>query len=75
MRPTHPFPVTNRLKQFRESRRLAQYGLAVMASTSPTTIIAIERYGLRPSVPVRQRIAQALGVPEAEIWPEQEHSA
>jgi transcriptional regulator with XRE-family HTH domain len=75
MRPTHSFPVTNRLKQLRESNGLAQYGLAVIARMSPTTILAIERYGLRPSNPVRQRIAQALGVSEADIWPAQEHAA
>jgi transcriptional regulator with XRE-family HTH domain len=62
---------TNYLKALRQAQGLAQYGLAVMAHTSPTTIIAIERHGLRPSDPVRQRIAEALGVPEAEIWPAQ----
>jgi len=75
MESVHSRPQTNNLKQLRLGKGLAQYGLAVMAGTSPTTIGAIERWGLRPSAPVCQRIAQALGVSEADIWPSQEHAA
>jgi transcriptional regulator with XRE-family HTH domain len=64
--------VQNRLRALREERGLAQYGLAVLARTSPTTILAIERYGHNPGDAVQQRIAQALGVSINDIWPKQE---
>jgi DNA-binding XRE family transcriptional regulator len=64
--------VQNRLRALREARGLAQYGLAVLAHTSPTTILAIERYGHQPGYTVRERIAQALGVDVHDIWPKQE---
>jgi DNA-binding XRE family transcriptional regulator len=62
--------VHNRLRALREERGLAQYGLVVLASTSPTTILAIERYGHCPQSIIRERIASALGVTVSDIWPE-----
>jgi DNA-binding XRE family transcriptional regulator len=70
-------PVTheNRLKQLRRARGLAQYGLATLAQTSPSTIVAIERWGYVPSPAVRQRLAAALGVEVRDIWPDTETAA
>jgi DNA-binding XRE family transcriptional regulator len=68
-----PYPkVANRLRSLREARGLAQYGLAVLAQTSPTTILAIERYGHQPGFTVQERIAHALGVAVHDIWPMRE---
>jgi ribosome-binding protein aMBF1 (putative translation factor) len=61
--------VTNQLRQIRVSQGLAAYGLAVRAKVSPTIIGAIERWDYMPGAPVRQRLADALGVDEIQIWP------
>jgi len=61
-----------RLKTLRLGRGLAIYGLAVRAQCSPTTIGAIERWGHQPSAAVCERIAAALQVTVAEIWPERQ---
>jgi DNA-binding XRE family transcriptional regulator len=70
-------PVTdkNRLKHLRLARGLAQYGLATIAQTSPSTIVAAERWGYVPSPAVRQRLAAALGVAVRDIWPDKETEA
>jgi ribosome-binding protein aMBF1 (putative translation factor) len=65
-----PTNVGNQLRQIRLSRGLAMYGLAVWAQVSPTIIGAVERWDYVPGAAVRQRLADALGVPEREIWPE-----
>jgi DNA-binding XRE family transcriptional regulator len=61
--------VSNRLRELRRNQGVAQYGLAVQADVSPTIIGAIERHDYVPGAPVRARIAAALGVSEADIWP------
>jgi transcriptional regulator with XRE-family HTH domain len=61
--------VGNRLRQLRRLQGLPLYGLAVKASVSPTTVSSIERFDYRPGAKVRARLAQALGVSEADIWP------
>jgi transcriptional regulator with XRE-family HTH domain len=63
--------VANRLRQLRRSQELPIYGLAVRASVSPTIVSSIERFDYRPGPKVRARLAQALGVSESDIWPEQ----
>jgi DNA-binding XRE family transcriptional regulator len=63
--------VANGLKQFRQARGLALYGLAVLAGVSPTMLSAIERWGYQPRPQVCQRIATALGITVGEIWPEE----
>jgi len=63
-------PVHNRLRSFRQARGFAIYGLAVLAQCSPTTIGAVERWDYKPTLPVRTRLAQALGVALSDIWPE-----
>lgn len=72
MTPIAPITNKNNLKQFRQARGLAQYGLATLAQTSPTTIVATERWGYVPTPMVRQRLAAALGVSEHDIWPDEE---
>jgi DNA-binding XRE family transcriptional regulator len=67
--------VTNHLRQLRRSKDLPLYGLAVLAKVSPTIIGMVERWDYRPGPKVCQRIAAALGVHEAAIWPEQEDAA
>ena len=64
-----PITEKNNLKRFRQARGLAQYGLATLAQTSPSTIVAAERWGYVPSPVVRQRLAAALDVNERDIWP------
>jgi DNA-binding XRE family transcriptional regulator len=65
-------PVRNRLKQVRHWRDLAIYGLSALSGVSPTVISAVERWDYCPSAEVRQRIAEALSVDIAEIWPSRE---
>jgi DNA-binding XRE family transcriptional regulator len=60
----------NRLRELRQAYGLAQVGLAVLAKVSPNTILSIERWGHVPSEPVQQKIAQALRISAADIWPE-----
>jgi DNA-binding XRE family transcriptional regulator len=61
------------LRRLRQARRLAQAGVAVRAGCSPTTILLIERWGHVPSPPVQKKIAEALHVQVADIWPESAH--
>jgi DNA-binding XRE family transcriptional regulator len=61
---------SNRLREFRREQELALWGLAARAGVSPSTLSAIERWDYLPSPPVRQRIADALGVNVLAIWPE-----
>jgi DNA-binding XRE family transcriptional regulator len=61
----------NSLKRVRRAHGLAQYGLAAQAGVSPTMVSAIERWNYHPTAAVCQRIAAALGVQVADIWPGQ----
>jgi DNA-binding XRE family transcriptional regulator len=61
---------SNNLRKFRQDRNLSLWGLAVRARTSATTLSAIERWGYKPGVELQERIATALGVKVADIWPE-----
>ena len=65
-----PPVIHNNLRSLRQAQGLAQYGLAALARVSPTTIQAAEKWGYLPSRPVRQRLASALGVRPADIWPD-----
>jgi len=66
-------PAKNNLRELRQDRNLPQWGLAVRAGTSATTVSAIERWGYKPGVELQERIATALGVNVADIWPEVSH--
>ncbi len=65
---------SNRLKEFRRERELALWGLAARSGVSASTLSAIERWDYVPTLPVRQRIAEALGVEASAIWPECGHN-
>ncbi len=56
------------LRRERRRRDLAIIALATLAGCSPTTIVAVEKYGYRPSASVRARIAAALGLAAETIW-------
>jgi DNA-binding XRE family transcriptional regulator len=60
----------NRLRVLRQEHELALWGLAARAGVSASTLSAIERWDYLPTPPVRQRIAEALGVEASAIWPE-----
>ncbi len=61
---------TNRLRELRQERELALWGLAARAGVSATTLSAVEKWGYVPSPRVRRRIAIALGVDVLAICPE-----
>ena len=60
------------LRKLRQAQGLSLWGLAVRAGTSPTVLSAIERWNYRPGADLRTRIARALGVRVADIWPAEE---
>lgn len=59
----------NRLRELRLGRGMVLQELAVKAGTSPSMLVAIEKYGHLPGPDLRERIAAALGVAEGAIWP------
>ena len=61
--------IANRLREVRRAQGLALWGLAARAKASPAMLSAVEHHGYVPSAPVRERIATALGVAVADIWP------
>jgi len=63
----------NKLRELRQGQKLALWGLAVRAGTSATMLSAIECWGYKPGVALQERIATALGVTVADIWPEVPH--
>jgi lambda repressor-like predicted transcriptional regulator len=70
----HPFKPgsEHNLRKLRRVQRLSLWGLAVRAGTSPTVLSAIEHWNYKPGADLRARIASALGVGVADIWPEGE---
>jgi len=60
----------NQLKALRKMLGFTQAKLAADAHSSRALIISIERLGHYPTPSVRQRIAAALAVSEAIIWPD-----
>lgn len=59
----------NNLRKFRRQLGFSQVGLAKMAHCSRATIILVERLNHYPTARVRSRLATALGISEAAIWP------
>lgn len=59
----------SRLRSLRLEKALTLQGLAAKTHSSPSTLVFIERYGHVPGPDLRQRIADALKVNEAELWP------
>jgi len=59
----------NYLRKWRLKLKFSMQELAVKAHVSPATLNTIEHYGHYPRPNTRSRIAAALGVSEAAIWP------
>ena len=59
-----------RLKQIRESRGLTQVQLSVRARVAVRTIATAEAGRTKPQRRLQARLAQALRVPMAELFPE-----
>ncbi len=60
----------NHLKEWRRKLGVTQQEIQVEAGVSIATICLVERYGYVPTLGVRLRIAQALGIAEEQIWPD-----
>ncbi len=59
----------NRVREVRLQMGLAQQALAVRARISPGVLTMIERYHYIPGPDMRRRIAEVLGVIDAELFP------
>lgn len=62
--------VKNRLRALRHERGMPLLGLAAKSRASTATISMIERFDYVPGNELRERIALALSVPTAAIWPD-----
>lgn len=60
----------NFLKEVRKQRGLSQLTLAKLTNIAPSDISRIENGWLYPYPGWRKRLAKALGVTEAELFPE-----
>ncbi len=63
--------MNNRLKEHREKAGISQTELAWRAKMAGQNISAIERGKLSPWPRVRKALAEALDVPESELFPEE----
>jgi len=63
----------NNLRTIRKQRGLALWGLAAKTKISTSLLSAIERWGYEPTIPLKERIANILEVPMADIWPSAQH--
>lgn len=57
------------LKAIRLAHGLPIVAVAVRARVGPGTIIAVEKHGHVPTLQTKHKIASALGVEPAAIWP------
>lgn len=64
----------NNLRRWRRRLEFTQTELSGLAHCSRATIIWIERLGHYPTPGVRSKLATALGISEAVIWPSLEVS-
>lgn len=60
--------MNTQLRQIRKARGMTQMALAHTTGSAPSWLSYIEAYGHIPGPDLRQRIAEALGVTEAELW-------
>lgn len=78
-RPSLPAPellaLGRRLRQIRRSRELSQEALAAAADIHPKHLSEIERANKDPRATTVIRIADALGVPVADLYEEDEPPA
>lgn len=62
--------MNDKVRQIRKARGLSQTALAHATGSAPSWLSYIEAYGHIPGPDLRQRIAQALGATEHELWPD-----
>lgn len=78
-RPSPPAPellaLGRRLRQIRRSRELSQEALADLAGVHPKHLSEIERANKDPRATTVIRIADALGVPVADLYEEEDRPA
>lgn len=60
----------NNFRELRKQQGFPIMELAARTGVSTAVMVAVERYNLYPGPSVRERLAAALGVSEAAIWPE-----
>ena len=60
-----------RLGDLRRRRGLSLMGLAARVHASPSWVLNLEKYGHVPGLELQRRIALALGVRVADVWPDQ----
>lgn len=60
----------NRLKEIRNERGLSQLRLSLLTGIAPSELSRIENNWIKPYPGWRKRLARALGVTEAELFPE-----
>jgi len=60
----------NRLREFRESKSLSGYDLQVLSHITASTVYLIERGIKRPAPYEKHRLADALGEPVEDVFPE-----
>jgi len=65
----------NRLREVRKEKGLSQLKLAFMTNIAPCEISRVENGWLRPYPSWRKRFANALGVTEADLFPEEQGDA
>ena len=58
------------IRTLRKSQKKTLMALAHDTGSTPAWLTYIERYGHIPGSDLRQRIAEALGVEEDDLWPE-----
>jgi len=61
--------MVNQLKKWRAQLAYSQQELSIQAKVSPAMLVAVERYNYLPGPEVRTKVANALGISEATIWP------
>jgi transcriptional regulator with XRE-family HTH domain len=59
----------NKLRSMRKILGFSQQELMIAARVSIATLTAIERYGYVPGPKVREKLAQAMGLPVTKIFP------
>jgi transcriptional regulator with XRE-family HTH domain len=65
----------NKVREFREKAGISQVELAWRVRIACTNLSAIERGTVMPWPKVRKALTQALGVAEAELFPDREKAA
>ena len=69
-RMKQPTPVGTRLREAREAAGLSQDRLAANAGIGRSTLVRIEHDHACPRLATKRVIADALGVPVFDLWPE-----